>query len=219
MGREIDLLQSLPKGNRKLKERKRARTPDVIDQARKFGELYFDGPREYGYGGYYYDGRWQSVARQIVKQYNIASGMKILDIGCAKGFLLKDLKDQIPGLNVFGIDISSYAIKNCHPEVVGDVYVGDAKTLFFPDNSFDLVISINTLHNLYESEVLIALQEIERVSKKFSYIVVDSYRTEEERELFENWVLTANFHGYPQEWQHVFEKARYTGDYSWTIIN
>lgn len=218
MGREIDLLMSLPKSDRKISERKTSRTAEVIQIARQFGEEYFDGLRDYGYGGYRYDGRWRSVVRDLIKEYDIKSGMRILDIGCAKGFLIKDFKDHVPDLVLFGIDISEYAIKNCHPDVIGSVYQGNANNLLFPDNSFDLVISINTLHNLDRRELVMALQEIQRVSSKASYIVVDSYTTPHEKEVFESWVLTAKFHDYPKGWLEVFQEAGYSGDYSWTII-
>lgn len=218
MGREIDHLKSLPKSERKISERSHVKSDEIIKIARQFGQEYFDGSRDYGYGGYKYDGRWRSVVRDLIEQYGIVGGMRILDIGCAKGFLVKDFQDQIPELNVFGIDISEYAIKNCHPEVVGRIYQGSATKLLFPDNSFDLVVSINTLHNLDRSHLVQALREIQRVSKGPSYIVVDSYTTPHEKEVFENWVLTAKFHDYPKGWLDVFEEAGYTGDYSWTII-
>lgn len=218
MGREIDHLKSLPKSERKISERSNIKSDEIIKIARQFGQEYFDGSRDYGYGGYKYDGRWRSVVRDLVEEYGITGGMRILDIGCAKGFLVKDFKDQIPELNVFGIDISEYAIKNCHPEVVGRIYQGSATNLLFPDNSFDLVVSINTLHNLDRSHLVQALSEIQRVSKGSSYIVVDSYTTPNEKEVFENWVLTAKFHDYPKGWLDVFQEAGYTGDYSWTII-
>lgn len=218
MGREIDLLRSLPKSDRKISERKNFKNPKMIEIARHFGEEYFDGAREYGYGGYRYDGRWQSVARDLIEEYGLRSGMRILDVGCAKGFLLKDIQDQIADVKVTGIDISKYAIMNCHPDVAGSVYVGNAHKLYFPDKSFDLVISINTLHNLEKADVVVALGEIERISRGASYIVVDSYKTSHQKRVFEDWVLTAKFHDYPEGWLRVFRESGYTGDYSWTII-
>lgn len=218
MGREIDLLKSLPKSERKVLERRDVKTIELIETARKFGREYFDGPRDFGYGGYRYDGRWKSVVSDLIEEYDITRGMRVLDIGCAKGFLIKDFRDAIPELDVFGIDISEYAIRNCHPDVVGRIYQGTATNLMFPDSSFDLVVSINTLHNLAHDDLVQALKEIQRVSRRASYIVVDSYTTTHEKEVFENWVLTAKFHDYPKGWLDVFQEAGYTGDYSWTII-
>ena len=73
--------------------------------------IQFDGPRKFGYGGYVYDGRWKSVAKRIVKEYNLKKGSKVLDVGCGKGFLVKDLINL--GIDAYGLDISEYAIKNC----------------------------------------------------------------------------------------------------------
>lgn len=219
MLRQIDLLRSLPKKPRSISDRKSAKTQEVIDQSRLFGDLYFDGPREYGYGGYKYDGRWRSVARDIINEYSLQSGNRVLDVGCAKGFLVKDLMLECQGLDAFGVDISEYALQTCESEVIGRLHLGSATLLPFPDNSFDLVVSINTLHNLEQEDLIIALKEIQRVSRKNSYVVVDSFHTPEQKAIFEDWVLTAKFYDYPEGWRNVFAKAGYTGDYSWTVIN
>ena len=90
---EINLLSSIPKPRRSISERKEAKTQEHINISRMYGQEYFDGPREFGYGGYKYDGRWISVAKDIIKHFHLAKGQKVLDIGCAKGFLVKDLVD------------------------------------------------------------------------------------------------------------------------------
>jgi ubiquinone/menaquinone biosynthesis C-methylase UbiE len=215
---EINLLQSLPKSKRNLEERFEKKDQEVIRISRQFGKEYFDGLRQFGYGGYRYDGRWRSVARDFISHYSLKPGMRVLDIGCAKGFLVKDLLIECPGLEVFGLDISQYAILNCELEVVGRLHLGSANKLNFPDKSFDLVFSINTLHNLEIEGVKDALKEIERVSRGSSYIVVDSYRTQFEKDLFSKWVLTAKFHDFPDGWIKLFKEVGYSGDYSWTIV-
>ena len=216
---EINLLQSLPKSNRNILARAKARNMEVIQTAKRFGIEYFDGHRKFGYGGYVYDGRWLPVAEQIISHYKLKSGMRVLDIGCAKGFLVKDLMHLCPGLEVFGIDVSEYALLNCEPEVLGRLHLGSADKLAFPNKSFDLVLSINTLHNLQRERVINALKEIERVSKTNSFIQVDSYFTQNQKEKFEKWVLTAEFHDFPEGWLNLFRKAGYTGDYFWTVVD
>lgn len=216
---EINFLNDLPKTKRNIAKRSMLKNAEIISKAREFGQCYFDGPREYGYGGYHYDGRWIPVAKKLITHYKLSEGMKVLDIGCAKGFLLKDLMQTLHGLEGFGIDISEYAIKNSVKEMIGRLHHGNAINLPFPDNSFDLVLSINTLHNLEKSEIKIALQEIMRVSKGSAYVVVDSYLNEQDKLIFEEWVLTARYHNYPREWKNLFDEAGYTGDYSWTLIN
>ena len=136
-----------------------------IKLANKFGFEYFDGNRDQGYGGYKYDGRWIEVSKRAQKRYKIEDGFKILDIGCAKGFFVKDLKDLNKKIEVVGIDISKYALKHCHPDVINNLHHGDARALPFPDNSFDLVFAINVIHNFTKKDCIKAIKEINRVSK------------------------------------------------------
>ena len=218
MGKRINLLRGLPTLKRNLKARRDGKSAEVVRLSREFGELYFDGPREYGYGGYRYDGRWVPVARDIVAHFNLKSGDRVLDVGCAKGFLVKDLLMVCPGLEVFGVDISTYALTHCEPEVIGRLHRGSADDLPFPDNSFTAVISINTVHNLDRAGCVQALREMERLAPGRGFLRVDSYSTPEQRALFEEWVLTARFHDYPGGWISMFEQAGYTGDYDWTIL-
>lgn len=216
---EIDLLRALPKTKRDLKRRVETRDPEAVRIAKEFGETFFDGHRDFGYGGYRYDGRWQPVARDIIEHYGLKPGMRVLDIGCAKGFLVKDLMDALHGLEVFGLDISEYAITHCPPELVGRLHLGSCEHLPFPDASFDLVLALDVIHNCLRDGVIRALREIERVGKGKAFIRVDSYHSEEQKAVFESWVLTAQFHDYPEGWYEVFEEAGYNGDWAWTVIS
>jgi ubiquinone/menaquinone biosynthesis C-methylase UbiE len=216
--KEINLLTKLPRGKRNVCARAEAKTAEIIAISREYGELYFDGPRTYGYGGYRYDGRWIPVAEDMVRHFALKPGDRVLDVGCAKGFLVKDLLKVCPGLEAFGLDISEYALMKCEPEVVGRLHLGNASKLPFPDKSFKAVISLNTVHNLERSELITALREIERLAPGRAFVQVDSYRTPEQKALFEEWVLTAKFHDYPDGWVRLFKEAGYTGDYYWTII-
>lgn len=217
MGGFVDLLTSLPKSNRDIKARAEAKNAEVIRIAKTYGHEYFDGDRKYGYGGYKYDGRWTKVALDIMNFFDLKKDDKVLDIGCAKGYLMWEL-GFAGKVNSYGLDISEYAIENNLYYHDGRALVGTAEKLPFDDKSFDLVISINTLHNLPRDGVIRALKEIERVSMGKSYIVVDSYRTPEEKELFESWCLTAETHMYPAEWEALFKEAGYTGWFSWNML-
>jgi ubiquinone/menaquinone biosynthesis C-methylase UbiE len=144
--------------------------------------------------------------------------MRVLDVGCAKGFLVKDLMLACPGLEAFGLDISPYALMHCEADVIGRLHLGTAERLAFPDRSFDCVLSLNTVHNFQRPRAVKVMQEIQRVSGGRAFVQVDSYHTPEQKEIFESWVLTAEFHDYPQGWISLFKEAGYTGDYDWTII-
>ncbi len=184
-------------------------------KAREFAFEYWDGDRKYGYGGYKYDGRWRPVAAAMAKHYNLQSGKKVLDVGCGKAFLLYELTQEVPGLEVAGIDISSYAVEHAKEEVKNRLQTGKAQDLSrFADNSFDLVISLTTLHNLYIYDLFDALREINRVSKKDAYVMVESYRNEEEKANLLYWQLTCEAFFTVAEWEWIFRKCGYTGDYS-----
>lgn len=216
MGTYIDLLRSLPKARRDISSRKVDKSPQVVMVAKTFGLSYFDGDRKYGYGGYYHDDRWLPVAQDIIVHYSTWGG-RILDVGCAKGFLVGALCSQLA--NAYGIDISRYAVVDCpHDGAIGRLHLGSADDLPFPDKSFDLVLSINTLHNLPRPRLIKALQEMQRVSRGGMFVQVDAYRTEAERVMFEEWVLTAETHGTPEFWLELFVEAGYAGDYAWTIV-
>lgn len=213
---EINLLRSLPQSKRNVQARGTAKTADHIARSREYGEMYFDGPREYGYGGYRYDGRWQPVARDIVSHFGLRPGDRLLDVGCAKGFLVKDLLAL--GIDAYGVDVSEYALMHCEPETVGRLHLGTADRLPFPDGCFSAVLSINTVHNLPRDRCLIAMREMERLAPGKGFVQVDSYRTPEQKEIFESWVLTAKHHDYPDGWLELFAEAGYAGDWYWTII-
>lgn len=183
--------------------------------AKQFGYDYWDGDRRINYGGYrYMEGRWEKVARLMAERYGLKAGDKILDIGCGKGFLLYDFTKVVPGIEVHGIDISSYAIENSKEEVRDRLQVGNATSLPWPDKSFDFVYSINTLHNLHNYDLDKALREMERVGKKNKYLCVEAYRTEEEKANLLYWQVTCEAFCTPEEWDWWFKQTGYTGDHS-----
>jgi SAM-dependent methyltransferase len=187
----------------------------AAELAKKWDHDYWDGDRRICYGGYrYMEGRWEKVARALAEHYNIKPGDKILDVGCGKAFLLYDFLKVVPGVEIYGIDISPYAIANAKEEIRDRLQVGNATSLPFPDNYFDLVISITTLHNLHNYDLELALREIERVGKKNKYICVESYRNEAEKANLLYWQVTCEAFCTPKEWDWWFELTGYTGDHS-----
>jgi SAM-dependent methyltransferase len=214
---EINLLAKYPRAKRNLVARKAGQAENKR-LACQFGREYFDGTREQGYGGYRYDGRWLPIARDIAAHFGLKRGDRVLDIGCAKGFLMRDLMEVVPGLEVWGLEISHYAIENCHPDARGRLVRGTAQRLPFASGSVAAALCINVVHNLPHDACVEAVQEIERVAPGRGYIQVDAYRNDDERDAFLDWVLTAETFGKPDMWYRLFERAGYTGDYYWTII-
>ena len=186
--------------------------------SKQFGKDYFDGERQYGYGGYKYDGRWRPFAEKLIDHYGLITGDKVLDIGCAKGFLVHDFRQAVPGLEAVGLDISEYAVANAMPDVKPFLRVGTAAELPYPDHHFDLVVSVNTLHNLYLPDLFKALLEIERVGRRHKFIVMDSYRNEREKVNLLYWQLTCECFFTPAEWEWIFQQAGYDGDWDFVCF-
>ncbi len=218
MGKEIDLMANYPKAKRNLEQRAAEKTDEERSIARQFGKDFFDGDRCYGYGGYSYHSRfWEPVVPTFKDFYNLTGESRVLDVGCGKGFMLYDFSRLIPGITVAGIDISEYAICNAKDEVKPFVKVGDARELPFEDNSFDLVTSITTVHNLERVDCKKSLQELERVSSRDKFITVDAYFNDDEKKRMDMWNLTALTYMHTDEWKEFLEEAGYTGDYHWFI--
>lgn len=215
---EIDLLREYPKTTRNLDRRAAERTDEDRETARRFDREFFDGERRTGYGGYNYHPRfWQPVVATMREHYGLHAGHRILDVGCAKGFMLHDFREIIPGVEVFGLDISEYAVSNSMDDVQSRLVVGTARQLPFPDAYFDLVISINTVHNLEHDDCITSLLEIERVTRGNSFITVDAYNNEDEQRRMNMWNLTALTYMSVAEWKTLFKKIGFKGDYHWFI--
>jgi len=123
----------------------------------------------------------------------------------------------MPNITVAGIDISEYAYEQAIETIKPFLRVGNAKELPYDDKSFDLVISITTIHNLLLEECKQSLREIQRVTRQHAFITVDAWHTEEERRHMEQWNLTALTYMHVNDWKKLFEEVGYTGDYYWFI--
>jgi len=216
---EINFLNTHPAAKRNYDKRAAEKTPEIISLAKQFGKDFFDGDRKCGYGGYNYDGRWKAVVERMRLHYNLPDNAAVLDIGCGKGFMLHDFKEIMPGCSVSGIDVSKYAIENSMPSINPFLKVASAEKLPYPDKSFDLVISVNSIHNLPLELCKASLKEIERVSRGHSYITVDAWRNDLERENLMKWVLTAETYMHVDDWEKLFAEICFTGDYYWFIAD
>lgn len=187
--------------------------------SKKYSFDYWDGIRKYGYGGYkYIKDYFKPLAKKLIKSYKLSNDSKILDIGCGKGFLLYEIKKILPYINVSGCDFSNYAIKNSKKEIKKYLFNHDARKIFkLKDKSFDLVISINMIHNFKIPEIETCLKEIERLGKK-KFICFESYRNEEEQFNLYCWALTAETLIDTDSWKWIFKKCKYSGDYEFIFF-
>ena len=218
---EINLVQSMHASTKRdyvqrVVEHDKAESAAV---ARQWGFDYWDGERRFGYGGYHYDGRWRPLAQTLIERYSIKPGMRVLDVGCGKGYLLYEMLRIVPGLEIAGIDISRYGIENAKEETRPFLTVGNASDLPYSDYSFDLVVSLGVLHNLPLEDVWRAVSEIERVGRGTAkYVMVESFRDEREKANLLYWQLTClSFHN-PQTWAWIYDKCGYTGDHGFIFF-
>ena len=241
--RKLNLLESAPKPDRKIDPN--WRTDENRRIAKRYDREFFDGDRINGYGGYYYDGRWRAIVKKLIEEYGLNSNSSVLDIGCAKGFLLFDLQDMIPGIKIAGLDISDYAIskamdgyanylikqgvsleearkkeQEARNKILPFMIKGSCDNLPYADDSFDVILSINTSHNMPKDRCAKAIKEMLRVGKspEKMFVQLDSYSTEEEKARTQAWVITAETMMYTHEWIKFLEELGYDGDYYWTII-
>lgn len=181
--------------------------------AKQWGKDYWDGERQYGYGGYKYDGRWLPIAQDIAKHYGLKAGDKILDIGCGKAFLLYEFTNAVAGVEIAGLDISPYGIEHAKEEAKPFIKQGNCTSLPWPDNYFDFVFTITTFHNLQIDELKKAVQEMQRVGKGKKWLCVESYRNEREKMNLLYWQLTCESFFRPEAWAFLFKEWGYDGDY------
>ena len=216
MGREENLLKFYPQSNRPIDDRGNLITEQDRAIARKFDVEYFDGDRLTGYGGYNYSPRfWTDTVAHIKDFYHLDDNSKILDIGCAKGYMMHDLSLLIPRAEIKGVDVSNYAKENAIESMQDNIVVANANNLPFDDNYFDLVISINTLHNLPKIDCKEAFREIIRVSKKDTFIMNDAWKDDKGKRAMLKWNLTALTYMSCEDWKKLFTEVEYKGDYYW----
>jgi|TARA_B100001123_G_C15323752_1_gene1028808 ubiquinone/menaquinone biosynthesis C-methylase UbiE len=183
-------------------------------KAKQYEYDYWDGDRRYGYGGYkYMPGHWKPVAESLIENYKLDNDSSVLDVGCGKAYLLYEMKLILPGLRVVGFDISNHGLSDSRPEIRDNLFIARAQDPYkFNDNEFDLVISLGCLHNLRIFELQIALSEIERVGKQ-GYIMLESYRNEQEQFNLQCWALTCESFFDHEEWPWIYNHFGFTGDY------
>ena len=173
---------------------------------------YYDGKRINGYGGFKYDGRWKKFLPKIIKRYKLNSKSKVLDLGCKKGFFLKDLKHLIPGIKVYGVENHPYPIQKAEKDIKENLKLSTYYDLRFQDKYFDFVFAFNSIYSQNLGEIVKTLKEIKRVSKK-SYVVLASCSNDEERNKFYKWTLVGTTILHKKEWLKIFKFVGYKGDY------
>ena len=220
MGKLVNFVTPLHKATkRKYIDRMLDDKVNCMLKAKEYEFDYWDGNRRYGYGGYrYIPGRWKIVAEQLIKHYNLSNGSSLLDIGCGKGHLLYELKLLLPEIKIKGFDISNHGINNSKEEIKKYIFKHKAQEPYpFQDNEFDLVISLGCFHNLRIFELQNAIKEMERVGNQ-GYIMLESYRNEQELFNVQCWALTCESFFDTEEWIWIYKHFGYTGDFEFIFF-
>jgi ubiquinone/menaquinone biosynthesis C-methylase UbiE len=176
---------------------------------------YYDGDRNNGYGGFGYDGRWLKLLPRIIKKYKLSNKSKILDLGCKKGFIMKDLKILLPKAKVYGIEDHKYPITKAEKEIKKDIIYKNYYDIPFKKNYFDFVIGFSSIYKYNFIDTVRTIQEISRVSKK-SFFTVASYSNKKEKEIFDKWTLLGTTVLHKNEWLQLFKLLNYKGDFYFT---
>lgn len=214
MGRLMNIVTPLHKRTRRTYiDRMVDDKVNCMLKAKEYEFDYWDGDRRYGYGGYRYDGRWKVVAQSLIDTYSLDNSSRVMDVGCGKAHLLHELKLLIPGAEVIGFDISRHAISDAPEPIREHLFNYRAQDPYpWGDKYFDLVISLGCFHNLRIFELKTALSEVQRVGKK-GYVMLESYRNEQELFNLQCWALTCESFFDTAEWIWLYSHFGYTGDF------
>jgi ubiquinone/menaquinone biosynthesis C-methylase UbiE len=215
--REFNLLEGYPQPTKPRKVGKNIRTIKnrIISGYRD--KNFFDGDRNFGYGGFNYDGRWKKVAKKIIQEYKLSTTPSFLQINCEKGFLLNDVQEILPQSKIVGVETSEYACTNSMNSVKNKIKkVDNYFKLNFPENTFDFIIALGIIYTHTLIDAIKCLKEIQRVGNGKSFITLASYTDEKDYWLFKNWTLIGALILKKEEWVDVLKYANYTGDYYFT---
>ncbi len=215
---KINFWKHYPKSNRKNISRLRVKVPNKLKKKlQKFPKEYFDGKRAHGYGGYYYNPKFfRKIVKAMIKYYKLNNKSKILDIGCAKGFMMYEFKKALPACEVRGIDISRYCKTEAMGKIKKYIKIGTCEKLPYPDKYFDFVVSISTIHNVSKNGIKKSLKEIVRVTKNNSFIRIKGYQNLKEKKKIEKWNIVAKSNLSKNNWLKLFKETKYKGDYQFS---
>lgn len=215
---KVNFWKYYPKSNRKNISDLRVKVSSKLrKRLQKFPKEYFDGKRAHGYGGYYYNPKFfRKIVKAMIKKYELNNKSKILDIGCAKGFMMYEFKKALPASEVKGLDISKYCKTKAVKKVKKYIKIGSCENLPYPDKYFDFVVSISTIHNVTINGIKKSLKEIVRVSKGNSFIRVKAYKNLNDKKKIDQWNVVAKSNLSQNNWTKLFKETNYSGDYQFS---
>ena len=181
-----------------------------------FGYDYFDNPKSgRGYGGYVYDGRYYETAKKIIDHYKLNPNSKILEIGCAKGYLLYEffrLK-----MDVIGYDISRYAVDNCKEELKEMIFLGGVCDINESDRIYDLAIAKEVLSHMAIDDILFTINKLQNISKNI-YLLLQTVSEKKKASDMQSWDSTYKTMMTKKNWEKVLSSCSFHGDYQFNYI-
>lgn len=118
---------------------------------------------------------------QITECIYLMDGMKVLEIGCGPGTLTRRLADKFSNAAITGLDMDSNFISYCKEQaklknLTNVKYdIGDALSLPYADNSFDVCTSYTVIEHVSNREFL---KEQYRVCKPNGHVSIMNVRPE-----------------------------------------
>ncbi|MBI2028898.1 methyltransferase domain-containing protein [Candidatus Gottesmanbacteria bacterium] len=136
----------------------------------EFGPKYF-GTRNYfsGYDNYGGIGLWKSTVDAINRYvYNQNKEARVLDVGCAFGYLLKHLK---PNQHKFGLDISEYALSKAQQNTPSaNLVQAEALHLPYMSEAFDCVTALDVCEHI--PDFAGSVKELARITKQDGIVII-----------------------------------------------
>ena len=177
---------------------------------------WYDGPRDLGYGGYVYDGRWKKFLPKIIKRYKLNNKSKVLELGCRKGFFLHDLKELLPGIKIVGVEDHKYPLVKCMKSVKKYTrFIEKYYLVKYPKNYFDFVICFNNIYRYNLVDMMKTLRVMEKIGRN-NYITIPGHNSENEKKKFERFSYNGTIFLNKKDWKKLFNYTGYTGDYFFT---
>ena len=160
------------------------------------------------------------MAEKICNEYKLNNTSSFLQLGCEKGFLLKDIKTKYKDMRVEGLETSNYAITNSMPDIRKNIkYCGNYTNLNYTDKEFDFIVALGVVYTHGIQDAIRCLKEIQRIGKGKSFITLASYENKHDFWLFKQWSLLGTTILRKEEWLDILKHVKYSGDYFFTNAN
>lgn len=112
------------------------------------------------------------LIREIINlNFNGRESIKLIDVGCGDGYLLKEIARKLPEIDLFGIDLSENRVEMAKKFVpTAMLKTADAQDMPFEDQTFDIVVCSEVIEHCLDDTKVLA--ELSRISKPNSFLIL-----------------------------------------------